>query len=153
MKILSVLLLAGVVIGGAYYFTSDRAAAPTTPPPANEPTESESAVTEDDESPDSDAETTADHVFELTGTNFAFSATALEVTEGDTVTIVLNSEEGVHDWVLDEFDAATEVISPGETTSVTFVADEQGTFEYYCSVGNHRAQGMVGTLTVRPNTE
>lgn len=33
-------------------------------------------------------------------------------------------------------------------TSVTFVADTLGTFEYYCSVGNHRAQGMVGNLVV-----
>lgn len=33
-------------------------------------------------------------------------------------------------------------------TSVTFVADETGTFEYYCSVGNHRGQGMIGKLIV-----
>jgi len=39
-------------------------------------------------------------------------------------------------------------VTPGTPTSVTFVADKTGTFEYYCSVGNHRAQGMVGKLIV-----
>ena len=33
-------------------------------------------------------------------------------------------------------------------TSVTFIADQEGSFEYYCSVGNHREEGMVGTLIV-----
>ena len=152
MKIISVLILAGLIVGGTYYFMSDRAAAPTAPPAANETTETESAVEEEDSQPPT-ADTTADHVFEITGTNYAFSTTTLEVTEGDTVTVILNSEEGVHDWVLDEFGAATDIISAGETASVTFVADQAGTYEYYCSVGNHRAQGMVGTFTVRPNDE
>jgi len=39
------------------------------------------------------------------------------------------------------------VQAPG-TTSVEFVADQEGAFEYYCSVGNHRQQGMKGTLIV-----
>jgi uncharacterized cupredoxin-like copper-binding protein len=32
---------------------------------------------------------------------------------------------------------------------VQFVADKTGTFEFYCSVGNHRQMGMVGTLVVQ----
>jgi plastocyanin len=28
------------------------------------------------------------------------------------------------------------------------VADKNGSYEYYCSVGNHRASGMVGVITV-----
>jgi plastocyanin len=28
------------------------------------------------------------------------------------------------------------------------VADKKGTFEYYCSVGQHRALGMKGKLVV-----
>ena len=37
----------------------------------------------------------------------------------------------------------------GEEQTITFVADKTGGFEFYCSVGNHRAMGMVGTLIVR----
>jgi nitrite reductase (NO-forming) len=39
-------------------------------------------------------------------------------------------------------------VNGGETTSVEFVADKTGTFEYYCSVGAHRAMGMTGSLVV-----
>lgn len=42
----------------------------------------------------------------------------------------------------------TTQVNTGATTSVEFVADQVGNFEYYCSVGQHRANGMVGTLTV-----
>jgi plastocyanin len=68
--------------------------------------------------------------------------------KGDTVNIVFTSKEGFHDWVVDDFDVQTKQIFKGQTSEVSFVADKAGTFEYYCSVGNHRAQGMVGTLIV-----
>lgn len=86
--------------------------------------------------------------FEVSGTNFAFSQTTIRVNEGDTVRIVFTSEDGFHDWVLDEFNAATEQVPTGGVTEVTFVADKAGTYEYYCSVGEHRANGMVGSLIV-----
>lgn len=86
--------------------------------------------------------------FTLDSFNYGYSMETLTVAEGDTVTINLTSSDGFHDWVVDEFDAATDTISPGEETSVTFVADQAGTYEFYCSVGSHRARGMVGTLIV-----
>ena len=86
--------------------------------------------------------------FEVSGTNFAFSLEEIRVKKGDKVTINFVSADGFHDWVVDEFNAATEKVQTGEKTSVTFVADQEGMFEYYCSVGQHRANGMVGTLIV-----
>jgi len=53
---------------------------------------------------------------------------------------------GNHDWVVDEFDAATDVISAGATDTIQFVADQTVEFEYFCSAGSHRQQGMYGTL-------
>ena len=90
----------------------------------------------------------AEVVFDLTGKNFEFSTTEMRVKVGDKVTVNFESVGGFHDWVVDAFDAATEKVSEGGTTSVTFVASEAGEYEYYCSVGNHRAQGMVGNLIV-----
>lgn len=84
----------------------------------------------------------------LTAKMFAFSQTELRIKKGDTVTINFSSTGGLHDWVIDEFNARTKQVNPGEPTSVTFTADEAGTFEYYCSVGNHRAMGMKGNLIV-----
>ena len=79
---------------------------------------------------------------------FGYSMNEIRVKEGDTVTVNLTNSGGMHDWVVDEFNAATDVIPAGGATSVTFVADKAGTYEYYCSVGNHRERGMVGTLIV-----
>lgn len=84
----------------------------------------------------------------LTGKNFEFSQTELRVKKGDTVTVNFSVTEGFHDFVIHQFEASTIQVRPGTTTSTTFVADEAGEFEYHCSVGNHRGQGMSGTLIV-----
>lgn len=86
--------------------------------------------------------------FNVSGVNYAFSQKEIRVKKGDTVVINFTSTEGFHDWVVDEFDAATERVNTGGSSSVTFVAGEVGTFEYYCSVGSHRQLGMVGNLVV-----
>lgn len=71
------------------------------------------------------------------------------VKEGDTVTVQIKSNDDMpHDFVVDEFGAKSNTVSGGALTSVTFVADKKGTFKYFCSVGNHRAQGMEGNLIV-----
>ena len=87
-------------------------------------------------------------VIALEGKNFEFNQKKITVKEGDTVVINFTSAGGFHDWVNDEFNAKTARMNTGEKSSVTFVADKKGTYKYYCSVGNHRAQGMVGTLIV-----
>jgi plastocyanin len=71
------------------------------------------------------------------------------VQQGDTVEVTLCVTGGTHDWVLDEFNAATARLSVGdECSTVEFVADQVGEFEYYCGVGNHRAEGMAGRFVV-----
>lgn len=90
----------------------------------------------------------SEKVFTVTGRNFAFSLQEIRVKKGDTVTINFSSVEGFHDFTIDEFNARTERVQAGQSSSVTFVADKAGTFEYYCSVGSHRALGMVGRLIV-----
>ncbi len=86
--------------------------------------------------------------FEVESTTFSYTPNEIRVNEGDTVRIVLSNANGVHDWVVDEFNARTEIINAGETDEIEFVADKAGTYEFYCSVGNHREMGMVGTLIV-----
>ena len=86
--------------------------------------------------------------FNLEAGMFYFSLKEITVNKGDKVKIVLNNAGGMHDWVIDEFSARTPQIKAGETATIEFTADKTGTFEYYCSVGNHRQQGMVGKLTV-----
>ena len=87
--------------------------------------------------------------FSISAAPFSFTPATMVVNKGDTVKITVKNTKGTHNLKIDEFNAATRILNAGETQTITFVADKVGTFEYYCSVGNHRAQGMVGTLTVR----
>jgi len=82
----------------------------------------------------------------------SFSRRSLTARAGD-VTIALDNPSG------NQLPHAVEVegggveqesgtIEPGDTTTVTANL-RPGTYTFYCPVGNHRQQGMVGTLTVR----
>src|SRR3990167_10376852 len=86
--------------------------------------------------------------FDISGAPFKFSIKEIRVKQGDTVRINFTNNEGLHDWVIDEFAAKTKQLKAGESETVEFVADKKGEFEYYCSVGTHRAQVMVGNLIV-----
>ncbi len=88
--------------------------------------------------------------FKITGSNFSFDPKQITVKKGDTVKITFVNTNGVHDFKIDAFNAATKQISAGQQETITFIADKTGTFQYYCSVGNHKTMGMVGTLTVTP---
>ena len=86
--------------------------------------------------------------FTIFGDPFFFSPTIIKVKNGDTVKITFKNNEGFHDLKIDEFNVATQKIKAGDEEMVTFVADKVGSFDYYCSVGDHRAKGMVGTIVV-----
>jgi len=86
--------------------------------------------------------------FTLSASSFKYDITEIRVKKGDTVKITLNNTGGMHDWMVAEFNAKTKQITDGQTDTISFVADKAGEFEYYCSVGNHRAMGMVGKLIV-----
>jgi len=85
----------------------------------------------------------------VSGKNFSFTPSTLTVKKGDTVKITFQSTQGFHDLVVDGYNVQTKTIPAGQTDTISFTADKAGTFEYYCSVGNHRAMGMKGTLTVQ----
>jgi plastocyanin len=84
----------------------------------------------------------------ITNEGYNYMPSRIRVNVGDTVRLTYENGGGFHDWVLDEFDASTRRISGGSTATIEFTADQAGTFEFYCSVGNHRAQGMVGDFVV-----
>lgn len=86
--------------------------------------------------------------FNINGTNFKFDLAGIKVKKGDTVKINFTNRDGMHDFVLDGLNIRTKVLKLGETESITFVADKAGSFEYYCSIGQHRQMGMKGTLVV-----
>lgn len=86
--------------------------------------------------------------FTVTGDNFSFTPNLITVKKGDKVKITFKNSVGFHDFVIDEFGAATKQTKAPTTEVVEFIADKVGSFQFYCSVGSHRAMGMFGTLKV-----
>lgn len=78
----------------------------------------------------------------------------LRVDVGDEVTIVLvNGQPLEHDLSVEGYGVTTDrVMGEGSSDTITFVADEEGTFVYYCTVPGHRAAGMEGLLVVGEGT-
>ena len=85
---------------------------------------------------------------DMTGSDFSFDPSEINVKVGEKVRVVLKAVDMPHDFVVDELDVRTDIAQQGETVEVEFTASEAGEYEYYCSVGQHRANGMVGTLTI-----
>ncbi len=85
---------------------------------------------------------------EASNRGFTFYPSTITVKKGDTIRLTYTNGGGYHDWVIDEFGAATNQISGGKSETIEFTVDQTGTFEFYCSVGNHRKQGMFGKLIV-----
>ncbi len=84
----------------------------------------------------------------VTGSSFKFEPSSITVNKGDKVKIRFVSADVGHNFVIDGY-GQTKVVSSGATAeTVEFTADKTGSFEYYCSVGTHKALGMKGTLTV-----
>lgn len=82
----------------------------------------------------------------------------LRVSVGDLVEVVLiNGDGGTHDWVVPVLGVVSERVTRdegiGATVSVRFTVTEAGEFEYLCTVGSHREEGMFGTLKVDPVDE
>ena len=159
-RILIIAIVVLIIIGaGAYLLTKNSTTTmpQATPTPTQvrmkeEATPTASPSTKMDEtgtpSPSGSAKTSNVKEFTVTGSNYKFSPATLSVKKGDTVKITFTNSGGFHDFVIDEFNVKTKTIPDGQSETVQFVANKAGTFNYYCSVGNHRQMGMQGTLTV-----
>ncbi len=79
---------------------------------------------------------------------FYYKPAEIRVKKGEKVKIVMTSKDMMHDFLIDELGVKLPITKSGETNSVEFTPDKTGTFEYYCSVGQHRTQGQVGKIIV-----
>lgn len=165
MMIIGIAVVVIILGGAAFFLTQNKSNTPQTSS-TEESTESMQEQSAENETPATQmpaeehmnmeseaspaAESTGKKVkVEVSGSSFKFSPSSITVNQGDTVEVTFKNTGGFHDFVIDEFNAKTKQIAAGVTDTISFVASKKGTFEYYCSVGNHRQQGMVGTLTVK----
>jgi plastocyanin len=87
---------------------------------------------------------------ELVATEFAFDPADVTVEEaGETTFTVSNEGEFPHALEVEGngIEEETDELAPGESGSLT-VELEPGEYVIYCPVGDHRDQGMEGTLVV-----
>lgn len=86
--------------------------------------------------------------FAIDAGSFYYKPNEIKVKKDDKVKIVMTSKDMMHNFNIDELNVKIPVTKSGQTNTVEFVADTAGTFEFYCSVGQHRANGQVGTIIV-----
>jgi heme/copper-type cytochrome/quinol oxidase subunit 2 len=92
-----------------------------------------------------------ERTFRIDARQFAYSPSELQVNAGDTVILQLISNDVVHGLYVDGYDLSIEA-DPGQTTTLTFVANKSGSFRLRCNVTCGAMHPfMIGKLTVGTN--
>ncbi len=146
-KMIVIVIVVLLIGAGVYFAVNNNSSTPPSPTTSVQQNEQSTNTTEG-QTEGAETETENVKTFDIDGENFKFSLSEIRVKEGDTVKINFHNKVGFHDWVIDEFNAKTKQIQAGQSETIEFVANKKGTFEYYCSVGQHRANGMKGNLIV-----
>jgi len=155
-----------VVAAGAYYYWSNQMAKPVGTQTGTTSTQP-AAMEADEEEAENQLEMAANPIVESAGTqsatamveegaqsvtveggNFYFKPNEIRVKAGIPVKLTFNNTQGFHDFVIEELDAKTKQITAGNTEVLEFTPKKKGSYEFYCSVGQHRQMGMKGNLIV-----
>jgi heme/copper-type cytochrome/quinol oxidase subunit 2 len=92
-----------------------------------------------------------ERTFQIDARQFAYSPSELQVNAGDKVTLQLVSNDVVHGLYVDGYDVSVEA-DPGQTATLTFVADKPGSFRFRCNVTCGAMHPfMIGKLAVGTN--
>jgi heme/copper-type cytochrome/quinol oxidase subunit 2 len=90
--------------------------------------------------------------FRVEASQFAYSPAEITVNPGDTVTIELVTTDVVHGLYVDGY-AVSVKADPGQTATLSFVADKPGSFRMRCNVTCGAMHPfMIGKLYVGANT-
>jgi heme/copper-type cytochrome/quinol oxidase subunit 2 len=93
----------------------------------------------------------AEQHFRIEASSFQYTPEAIHVNPGDHVTIDLVSTDVVHGLYIDGYDLNV-TADPGQTATLSFVADHAGTFRMRCSVTCGALHPfMIGKLNVGSN--
>jgi nitrous-oxide reductase len=87
----------------------------------------------------------------IEASSFQYTPEAITVNSGDHVTIDLAATDVVHGLYIDGYELNV-TADPGQTASLSFVADRSGTFRFRCSVTCGALHPfMIGKLNVGSN--
>ena len=92
-----------------------------------------------------------ERTFRIDARQYAYSPSELHVNPGDMVTFELISTDVVHGLYVDGYGVSLEA-DPGQTATLTFVADRPGSFRFRCNITCGAMHPfMIGKLTVGAN--
>ncbi|NOT03143.1 MAG: hypothetical protein HOP27_00940 [Anaerolineales bacterium] len=95
--------------------------------------------------------TPQERTFRIDARQYAYSPSEFKVNPGDKVNIQLVSTDVVHGLYVDGYDISIEA-DPGQTKTLSFVADKPGSFRFRCNVTCGAMHPfMIGKLTVGTN--
>lgn len=90
-------------------------------------------------------------VFDIEASQFQFNPGTIRVQPGDKITLNLTAVDVAHGLRLDSYDLEL-YADPGQTDSLTFTADQEGTFKFRCSVSCGSLHPfMIGKIQVGNN--
>ena len=102
--------------------------------------------------PSINVQTPTQRAFKIEASQFAYNPGEISVNPGDTVTIELVAADVVHGLYVDGYGVSV-TADPGQTATLTFVADKPGSFRLRCNVTCGAMHPfMVGKLNVGANT-
>ena len=113
------------------------------PPPADMTTDSDSDTAA---SNGGSSDRTLDVLMQDEGGNYVYSPTEITVSTGETLELVLTSQNEFHSFTVDDLDIDLEV-EAGETEELVFTFDKPGTYDFICIP--HESLGMVGQIIVQ----
>lgn len=82
--------------------------------------------------------------------DFKFAPATITVQRGTPVTLSLKNDGAVaHDLAIEDLGVASELLRPGQSSTLTFTPNTAGEFEIICTEPGHLASGMRATLIVQ----
>ncbi len=98
--------------------------------------------------PGRDGEQPSTRVIRVEASQFSYTPSVISLNPGDTVTIELTSMDVVHGLYVDGYGVSVQA-DPGQTNSLTFVANRRGSFRIRCNVTCGAMHPfMIGKLNV-----
>lgn len=135
-------VLAAVVLAAFFLMRGGSYQAPTQSVPAPGTTGVEETVV----APEGEAVGAREIV--VKGDEFSFSPSSIALRAGEKVKLTFNNVGSFsHNFTIEGLGVATKTIGGGKSDTIEFAVEESGTYATFCSVGNHRTQGMEGDLT------
>lgn len=73
---------------------------------------------------------------------FGYEPDTITVNQGDLVRLKISTRDVAHGFAIQEYNI-NEYIKPGQPANLEFVANQKGTFKYYCNIPCGRGHMMM----------